>query len=447
MPGRISWLSRAVCAAVVCVCVVPQAFGFIRECYVMPDHYSEVRTSYTNGFEYTAAASSTRDHAGLSGLPPFPPVGDGYVYLSYEYSSNTGTAFPDGSRFTQVSRELYVDEGLSPHSWDHDSLDIVWNYDQSDFTAGGVSLDLYQGFVWGQVVDWTSFGAPRDSQGRPLKNSNYYMNQPLATITIRPSVGGDPWGDPGGDPWGDPGGDPGNSDPVYDLEIAYPNGFTDITSGLPAFGRQVTTVDLTQVAPGIMTGSRYLGLVAASNGWGGGVYGNSMETAGIIAIDAIRGGELAGRNQTQPLLPSEIGGGRFAFDDAPSGGWLDPPYTSQFEYSFAEHEDADTVFEKIIFPDGFEATFEVWVDGLRLASDLGPGDEFIFAPDVRAFTITGIDPLGPDGTVDAALGDAFPLWVSFSKDYADVVMNVPEPATLGLLAFGGLALIRRRRAA
>jgi hypothetical protein len=142
-----------------------------------------------------------------------------------------------------------------------------------------------------------------------------------------------------------------------------------------------------------------------------------------------------------------------SFHDVPDGSWVDPPLTDQFVYSFGPEEADSARFTRIVFPTGFEDTFSVWVDGVRVASGLGPADDFVFSGEgVKSFTIKGIDPLGDSGTVDAALSDAFPLQVFTNQEYSDIVMTVPEPGMLALLGTTALGLLgyawrRRKRTA
>jgi hypothetical protein len=153
------------------------------------------------------------------------------------------------------------------------------------------------------------------------------------------------------------------------------------------------------------------------------------------------GFDAPGSTAINPLLPTASAQGPFGFLGAWSGAWVDPPMASGYRYVMS----GTSVFTKIQgFPGGF-GPLTVSVDGQVIASDLGPGDSVDFAGilghGVSEFTVNGIDP-----QVDAADATAFPLELSFDSSTADFQMiAVPEPATLSLLALGGLAVLRRRR--
>ncbi len=157
------------------------------------------------------------------------------------------------------------------------------------------------------------------------------------------------------------------------------------------------------------------------------------------------GGTPTGDSQADPILPTGIDpDGTFRFEDVPSGKWFDPPLAEGFIYTMT----GEALFTGIAgLPDldgELDDLFTVAAEGSTLGA-YGPGDTVDFVSllghGVSEFVVTGIDP-----AVDAAAPDCFPLAIEFDTATADFVMQpIPEPASVALLAFGGVVLLRRRR--
>ena len=161
-----------------------------------------------------------------------------------------------------------------------------------------------------------------------------------------------------------------------------------------------------------------------------------------------------GDTQDNPILPNEIGeGGEYTFDGVPSGTWIDPPVADGFEYTLLTEGETFTSISG--FPEGFLDGFNVSVDG-ELLGTFDAGDTYTFGDGVTSFVLDGINP-------DVLVGDpdAFPLRLTYSADFVDLMMRpvgvtntdapgnvIPTPAALpaGLMLMLALAN-RRRRAA
>jgi len=160
----------------------------------------------------------------------------------------------------------------------------------------------------------------------------------------------------------------------------------------------------------------------------------------VNTIAQICNDNLTGILQSSPVLPNVTSPGRFQFENAISGMWVDPPPTDGFFYTMT----GDSLFTSILeFPTGFSQPFIVRVGEQELGSFV-PGNSVSFESfaggGVDAFEISGIAP-----EVDSEDPAAFPLRLSYNTAAADFIMTAPEP---GALSLGGAALavlaLRRR---
>jgi len=144
-----------------------------------------------------------------------------------------------------------------------------------------------------------------------------------------------------------------------------------------------------------------------------------------------------GLSEGDPILPTRIDEEIFYFEGVPSGRWFDPVAADGFRYDMVSEGDS---FTNILdFPTGFSAPFLLQVGG-AFAGSFGPGDDFVFEPGVRSFTVYGLSP-----DVDPADPRAFPLQLAFNRDGVTFTMTpVPEPALL--YALGAISVLRLPRA-
>jgi len=159
----------------------------------------------------------------------------------------------------------------------------------------------------------------------------------------------------------------------------------------------------------------------------------------------LTGGDLLygtyGNTPGNPVLPNSGGNGFFRFFNVASGQFMDPPIADGFEYQMT----SASLFTKIGLPEGYGSNFTVIVGGNPVATGLIGGDAYIFAgPGVSSFQLIGLNP-----DVDAALPNAFPLYMEFDTPTASFDMSaivVPEPSTyaLALLGLVSLGIWRRR---
>jgi len=136
------------------------------------------------------------------------------------------------------------------------------------------------------------------------------------------------------------------------------------------------------------------------------------------------------------------------------GAWYDPfPMVPAYLY---EITDGISHFVRVELPFDIPAgvSYDMyWIrydDGLGAGGDLGAslgaGDIFDFpgvGPDgVSWFVISGIE----DPGADSSAGDGFPTWLVFDSTGVSFTMTgIPEPTTMGLMLFGAVGMIARKR--
>ncbi len=151
-----------------------------------------------------------------------------------------------------------------------------------------------------------------------------------------------------------------------------------------------------------------------------------------------------GTTQGNPVLPNSGGGGFFRFFNVASGQFMDPPFATGFIYNIdANASLPGAAFTKVGFPIGLGNNFTV-TSTQGVVSGIAENGQHVFSGGgVSSFTVTGINP-----PVDAANGNAFPLYMEFSTPTASFSMlAIPEPATatlVGVCAVMGLGAVRRR---
>ncbi len=239
----------------------------------------------------------------------------------------------------------------------------------------------------------------------------------------------------------------------------------------PAVQRLIVSSASSQLLPGNLTFPALVPLVTVSSNssslidieWSGGAFLGTGSSLGAIlpaslplafllgdlsiewapASQVLTGGDLLygtfGNTQGNPVLPNGGRHGFFLFFDVASGQFMDPPWAVGFDYLMT----SASLFTKIGFPLGYGSSFDVLVGGVVVAAGVPEGGAYTFAgPGVSAFGVRGISP-----AVDAAFGDAFPLYMEFSTPTASFEMTafIPEPASFGLLAMAALVAVRRRR--
>jgi len=143
----------------------------------------------------------------------------------------------------------------------------------------------------------------------------------------------------------------------------------------------------------------------------------------------------------EPVTLPVMGDGVFHFENGDSGDWFDPPLAEGFRYVMT----SGSLFTRIAdFPLGFDSPFTITAESQNLGT-FGPGESVDFVAllgyGVSEFLLSGISP-----AVDAEDPTALPLKLEFNTSTASFDMiPIPEPATLGLLAVGAVAMMRRRR--
>lgn len=146
-----------------------------------------------------------------------------------------------------------------------------------------------------------------------------------------------------------------------------------------------------------------------------------------------------GDSPGNPILPDEIVGATFVFNDAPQQGWFDPPLATGYVYE----TDGLSNFVSVFLP-----TFGLVPDAdgqFVISSVLGDvtvfaGQFFTFDTPVDRFVIQGIDPAVDGG--DPLAFPAFLVFDSFSNSFTQT--PIPEPAAASLALLGSAAAFGRR---
>lgn len=139
----------------------------------------------------------------------------------------------------------------------------------------------------------------------------------------------------------------------------------------------------------------------------------------------------------------------FAFDDAQSGAWFDPPSASGFTYAGTN----GTLFTGVGLPTlPGQASYDVcWGNGFGQCATVNAGSQYFFLNALDAFRVSGI--VAPVDPTDAS---AFPTQLYFEQGTGNSftmtavlpATETPEPTTwaltgIGLVALGGFAARRR----
>jgi hypothetical protein len=179
--------------------------------------------------------------------------------------------------------------------------------------------------------------------------------------------------------------------------------------------------------------------------------GDPYHTSGLATPDI---GPVDGDSQDNPVNPNPEQGprGEWVFDDvtvpvADGGTWFDPPIADAYIYETTDGSkfigvmlpgntgpnavpDSDGLF---MVDDGFNPPVEVAAGTLHPLGDGGAG--------VESFIVSGIDP-----TVNGDDPLAFPTFLQFDQTEVSFTQTgIPEPATMGLILFGAMGLLARRR--
>jgi hypothetical protein len=185
-------------------------------------------------------------------------------------------------------------------------------------------------------------------------------------------------------------------------------------------------------------------IVALGNvDWEGTIFRNQQPfpTAGT----ASGGGAPHGDSQENPIMPDETQGpdGEWIFTDVDvpvDGAWFDPVGdVPAYLYETDGNSNFIAVMLPTDIPAGSDNSFVV-NDGTG-GVPVDAGDLFIFPNPVDSFIVSGIDPLA-DG--DDPVG--FPTFLQFDEQQVSFTQTgIPEPATMGLMLFGAIGVLARKR--
>lgn len=162
------------------------------------------------------------------------------------------------------------------------------------------------------------------------------------------------------------------------------------------------------------------------------------------------GGPGPGGHQGDPHMPNGPGAhggshgtdGRWRWEfngvDVPvDGAWFDPPMADGYEYE----TNGASNFTSVGVPVGIAPGTFMVDDGINPPVPVAPGAPYVFPVAIDFFTITGIVP-----DVDGGDPLAFPTFLSFDQLNVTFTQTpIPEPATMGLMLFGAIGLIARKR--
>ncbi|MDP6634196.1 MAG: PEP-CTERM sorting domain-containing protein [Phycisphaerae bacterium] len=162
-------------------------------------------------------------------------------------------------------------------------------------------------------------------------------------------------------------------------------------------------------------------------------------TSGMFVASITGGGPGSLDN---PVVPDNIVPGlrgEWVFDNVSGEGqWFDPPTAEGYLYE----TNGLSNFTQVILPGTVgdaDGLFTI-IDSVNGTVTVPAGALHAFPTAVDRFTVLGIDP-GVDG------GDplAFPTFLAFDQTTVSFTQTpIPEPATVLLLAFGGVAVLKRR---
>ena len=146
-------------------------------------------------------------------------------------------------------------------------------------------------------------------------------------------------------------------------------------------------------------------------------------------------------NPLMPTLGSNTSG--FVFTGIGTGTWIDPPFTSAYDYAGT----GGTLFSGITLPTGFGSSFNV-LTGSGFSTSLGTfgagaSVDFLSLGGAQpAFRVAGISP-----AVDSANPAGFPLQVFFTTASGSLTQTaaLPEPATWAGAMAGLVVMIVARR--
>jgi len=175
--------------------------------------------------------------------------------------------------------------------------------------------------------------------------------------------------------------------------------------------------------------------IAANGSWSGGSVYSWMG----LRVNGWTGG--SGASQGEPIMPAGGAGGEepWEFGDvAGDGAWFDPPMVPAYLYE----TDGLSNFTHVELPVGLDADgiFIVNADGAGGVA-VAEGTSYEFPVPVDNFIVSGIDPAAD---ADDPLG--FPTFLQFDQTTVNFTMTgIPEPATMGLMFFGAMGMIARKR--